>query len=112
MRKFGRERSGRRALLRSLLRALIIHDAIQTTEARAKELRPLIEHLVTRSKTDSPASRRLVTARLGGAPRETKKLFETIAPKFKNRAGGYTRIIKIHRPSSDAREAAQISFVE
>ena len=111
-RKFGRERNQRLALLRSLLRALIKEESIQTTEARAKELRPLIERLVTKGKTDTPASRRLVAARLGGAPRETKKLFETIATKFKSRSGGYTRIIKVHRTSSDARKEARISFVE
>ena len=110
-RKFGRERNERRALLRGLLRSLILHESIMTTEARAKEIRPLIEKLVTKSRTNTPASRRLISARLGGAPRETKKLFDSIAPKYKDRAGGYTRIIKVRSGSADARRNASISFV-
>ncbi len=111
IRKFGRERGGRRALLRSLARSLIAHEQIATTEARAKELRPLIERLVTKGKDGSLASRRLVSARLGGAPRETKKLCDVIAPRYKDRAGGYTRIIKVHTRSADARRGAHIAFV-
>ncbi|OGG46906.1 50S ribosomal protein L17 [Candidatus Kaiserbacteria bacterium RIFCSPHIGHO2_01_FULL_49_13] len=111
IRKFGRERNERHALLRSLARSLIVHERIETTEARAKELRPMIERLLTRGKKGTLADRRLVSARLGGAPRETKKLFDTLAPKYKDRNGGYTRIIKIHGSSSDARKIAQISFV-
>ncbi|HEY4517599.1 MAG TPA: bL17 family ribosomal protein, partial [Candidatus Paceibacterota bacterium] len=73
-RKFGRESNQRRALLRGLARSLIMHESIETTEARAKELRPIIERLVTQGKGNTLGGRRLVSARLGGAPRETKKL--------------------------------------
>jgi large subunit ribosomal protein L17 len=110
-RKFGREKNQRRALMRSLLRALIRHDSIKTTEARAKELRPLIERLITAAKKGTPANRRLVSARLGGAAGETKKLFTEIAAKYDTRRGGYTRIVKMPPRSGSGRREAQISFV-
>ena len=109
-RKFGRERKGRRALLRSLARALIGRGAIVTTEARAKELRPMVERLVTLGKEDTPARRRLVSARLGGAARETKQVFAELAPRFEGRAGGYTRITKM--PAGGGRTSARIAFLE
>ncbi len=111
-RKFGRERNGRRALLRSLARSLVLHGHITTTEARAKELRPFIERIVTHAKTDNVASRRLVAARLGNAPETTKKLFTTIGPRFKARQGGYTRVVRIGRRPGDASMKAYIGFVE
>ncbi len=110
-RKFGLERNARTAFIRSLLRALILHGKIETTVARAKEIRPLVEKLVTKGKTDSVASRRLVAERLGGAPRAVAKLFADIAPRYKSRAGGYTRITRVGRGTTDARELAQIEFV-
>lgn len=110
-RTLGRPSNQRVALLRSLARSLIIHDKIQTTEARAKELRPFIEKLVTRSRSDTLASRRLVTRRLGNDPVTAKKLFSTIGPKYKDRSGGYTRITKLTTQKSDARSMAQIEFV-
>lgn len=111
IRKLGRVRRQRVALLRSLARSLILHDGIQTTEAKAKELRPFIEKLVTKSKTDSVSSRRLVAARLGNEERATAKLFETIGPRYKDRSGGYTRITKLPLRSGDASSLAQIEFV-
>jgi large subunit ribosomal protein L17 len=110
-RKFGLERNARAAFIRSLANALILHGKIETTVARAKEIRPFVEKLVTKGKTDSVASRRLVSQRLGGAPRSVSKLFTDIAPRYKNRAGGYTRITRVGRGKTDARELAQIEFV-
>ena len=110
-RKFGRVRRQRTALLRSLARSLILHERIETTEAKAKELRPFIERLVTHGKTDTLAKRRLVAARLGQAETEMSKLFSSISPRFKDRTGGYTRITKLGPAGADARKKAVIEFV-
>jgi large subunit ribosomal protein L17 len=108
---FGRTRDQRAALLRSLARSLILHEGIKTTEAKAKELRPYIEKLVTRGKNDTLANRRLVAARLGNDKEVSKKLFEEIAPKYKERSGGYTRIVRLYRRPGDAATVAHIAFV-
>lgn len=109
-RKFGRTRNQRAALLRSLAVSLIGRGKIKTTEAKAKELRPFVERLVTKSREGTLASRRLVSARLGNS-KETKKLFDDIAPKYKSRSGGYTRIIKLPARKSDGSKMAVIEFV-
>lgn len=110
-RAFSRPRNQRTALMRSLARSLVLEERISTTEAKAKELRPMIEKLVTRSRTDSVANRRLVMARV---PDEevVKKLFTVIGPRYAERPGGYTRIVKrTTRGVSDARKLAYIAFV-
>ena len=109
-RKFGLEKDQRNALMRSLARNLINENRITTTVAKAKELRPYVEKLVTKAKTGSLASRRLIISKIGGE-KETKTLFETIAPKYKERKGGYTRIIKISHRELDAAPMAMIEFV-
>lgn len=106
----GRVKRRREALLRSLARSLIIYERIDTTEAKAKALRPFIEQLITRGKNDSLASRRIVHTRLGG-DREAKKLLDTIVPKFKDRQGGYTRIVKLNDHGANIRDRARIEFV-
>jgi large subunit ribosomal protein L17 len=110
-RTLSRTRSGRTALLRGLAVALINEGKVVTTEAKAKELRPFIERLVTHGKKNSVAGRRLVSSNLG-EPDElvTKKLFAEIAPKYAERNGGYTRIIKMGR-SKAGRDEAVIEFV-
>jgi large subunit ribosomal protein L17 len=110
-RTLGRDRDQRRALLRSLAIELITHERITTTEAKAKELRPFVEKLVTKSTTDSVARRRDVDARIGGNDAATKRLFEDIAPRFSERPGGYTRIVKLPRPQGSGRSRAIIEFV-
>ena len=110
-RSFNRPANQRRALLRSLARSLIIHERISTTEAKAKELRPFVERLVTYGKRNTLASRRLAVAKLHD-PAATKKLFEAIAPRYAERAGGYTRVVKrTKRGMNDARKLAYIAFV-
>jgi len=110
-RSFNRPANQRRALLRSLARSLIMHERISTTEAKAKELRPYIERLVTYGKKNTLASRRMAVAKLGDKA-AVKKLFDVLAPRFKERAGGYTRVIKrTARGSNDARKLAYIAFV-
>ncbi len=109
-RKFGLEKDQRNALMRSLARNLINETKIKTTLAKAKELRPYVEKLITKAKTGTLASRRLVISRVGGV-KETKALFDTIAPKYKDRKGGYTRIIKVANRKLDAAAMAVIEFV-
>jgi large subunit ribosomal protein L17 len=110
IKKFGREKNVRNALMRSLARNLIRDEKITTTLAKAKALRPYVEKLVTRARTGTIASRRLITGQISGAP-EVKKLVDTIAPKYKGRAGGYTRIVKLPSRKLDAAPMAMIEFV-
>lgn len=109
-RKFGRETNVRRALIRSLATALIERGRIRTTEARAKELRPFVERLVTMSKKGTIAANRLVRARLGGAA-PAEHLAKKIAPQYTERPGGYTRIVKIASKRADAAKMAVIEFI-
>ena len=111
-RTLGRTRSQRTALLRGLIVSLIRDGQIKTTVAKAKEVQPRIERLVTIAKKDTPQSRRLVASRLGEPQTVTlNKLFKEIAPKFVERNGGYTRIVKLGA-TSPGRDEAIISFVE
>src|SRR4030067_1929762 len=98
-RKFGRETNQRKALMRSLVVNLIKTEKMKTTEAKAKELRPFVEKLVTKAKIGDLSKRRLVASVIGIL--STKKLFDKIAPKYKDRNGGYTRITKMPRRKSD-----------
>jgi large subunit ribosomal protein L17 len=98
-------------LLRSLARSLVLEEGITTTIARAKTLRPIIERLVTTSKANTVASRRSVASRIGSAE-ATKKLHDTLAPRYAERAGGYIRIIRLGRVGKRVGEAARIEFVK
>lgn len=110
-RKFGRVRNQRTALLRSLAFALLRDEKIQTTEAKAKELRPYIEKMITRGKKDTLANRRLIEQELNGQQKLIGKLFTDIGPRYKERAGGYTRITKLGGYVSDGRSRALIELV-
>ncbi|MDO8572517.1 MAG: 50S ribosomal protein L17 [bacterium] len=110
IRKFGRTADQRQALIRSLACSLIIKEKIRTTEAKAKELRPYIEKMVTRGRKGDVFSRRLLVSRLGNES-ATKKLVEKIAPRYKERTGGYTRIVKLTPRQGDASKMAIIEFV-
>lgn len=108
---FHRESGQRRALIKSLARALVLEERISTTEAKAKALRPFMERLVSYAKTNTLASRRLALTRLGDKE-AVKKLFGTIGPRYAKRAGGYTRVVKrTKRGLNDARKNAYIAFV-
>ena len=109
-RKFGLEKDQRNALMRSLARNLINESRIRTTLPKAKELRPYVEKLVTKAKSGTLAARRVLISKIGGE-KEVKNLVEKIAPKYKDRKGGYTRIIKISRRELDAAPMAMIEFV-
>ncbi len=110
-RKFGRERKVRSTFLKGLALDLIRHEKITTTEARARELKKVIEPLVTLAKKSDVASRRLVVSRLMNRKPESKKLCEEIAPKYASRRGGYTRMTRLPVRKSDASRMAMIEFV-
>ncbi|QQR65182.1 50S ribosomal protein L17 [Candidatus Kaiserbacteria bacterium] len=105
-RTFGRSRSQRTALLRGLALSLIEHGKIHTTEAKAKELRPYVEKLITKGKNDTVASRRLVMSILGEPHTNVvSKLFSDVAKRYTERNGGYTRIIKLGETKAGRTEA-------
>lgn len=108
-RKFHREIGPRQALIKSLLTALIMNGKIKTTEAKAKEIKPKIEKMITRAKVKNVQNVRLVRKTL--APAVTKKLFDEVAQKYKERNGGYTRIVKLGQRRSDGSKVAHIEFV-
>ena len=110
-RSFGRDHDERVALIRGLAKSLILHGRISTTDAKARELRPIIEKLITTSRVDTVANRRLVSARLGNDNEIVKKLFAEIAPRYLERPGGYTRITKRSKTATDGRKTAYISLI-
>jgi large subunit ribosomal protein L17 len=110
-RKFGRETDQRRAFLMSLTRSLVLREKITTTEARAKEIRPIVEKLVTRGKsTTALANKRLLISRLGGDIATAKKV-ALLGARYQSRAGGYLRITKLSPRKSDGARMARIEFV-
>lgn len=109
-RKLSRKRDQRRALLRSLAEALIIHEKIKTTEAKAKEVSGWTEKLITRAKKGGLSSRRLLLRRF--SPKIVKKLMEELGPRYKERKGGYTRIRKLGPRRSDGAKMAIIELVK
>ena len=110
-RKLGRTTEHRMALLRNLAASLISHERIRTTEAKAKELRPFVEKLVTLGKRDSLHARRRALAVLPQKD-SVKKLFGEISPRFSARPGGYTRILKLGPRQGDGALMAFIEFVD
>lgn len=108
-RKFGREKDQRTALLRSLAYSLTLKGKIKTTEPKAKELRPYIEKLLTIGKKQTPASRRILESWVG--PVAAKKIAVELSLAYKERPGGYTRIIKTGQRRADASPMAIIEFV-
>ena len=109
-RKLGRTSSHRNAMFRNQLASLIEHERIVTTLPKAKELRPLIEKLITLGKKDSVHARRQA-ARIVADDTLVSKLFGTLGPRFSERPGGYTRIVKLGARRGDAAEMAILEFV-
>ncbi|HRY52599.1 MAG TPA: 50S ribosomal protein L17 [Candidatus Portnoybacteria bacterium] len=107
MRKFGRTTDQRRAFLKSLSANLILKGKIKTTEARAKEVRSLVERLISYGKKNDLASKRRLLAALPEAA--AKKVYKEIAPNFSERHGGYTRITRLGQRMSDG---AKMAFIE
>lgn len=106
----GREVAPRRALLKSLAESVILYEKVKTTEGKAKIVRPLVEKAITVGKEQTLAARRkLMTMFHSELP--VKKILEELAPRYKNRKGGYTRIVKLGHRLNDAADMAQIELV-
>jgi len=108
-RKLSRKRDQRRALMKSLARELILRERIKTTLAKAKELRSFVEKFIERAKEKNLNNVRYIMRFFD--KETTKKLFEEIGPKYKDRKGGYTRILKLGQRKSDGAEMAIIELV-
>jgi large subunit ribosomal protein L17 len=109
-RKFGRERDQRKAFFKSLISALLLKEKIKITEPRAKEISGMAEKFITRAKNDTLANRRLLVQFFSGTI--VKKLFSEIGPRYKERSGGYTRIIKLGPRKTDGAKMAIIELVK
>ncbi len=109
-RKFNRKRNQRNALMRSLALSLLNRGKIKTTEAKARELRPAVEKLITKGKNNSVPVQRLLLKRIKNKSAVHKVLHEW-SPKYASRAGGYTRIVKLGTRKSDGSRMAIIEFV-
>jgi large subunit ribosomal protein L17 len=110
-RQLSRNASHRHAMLRNMATSLLQHETIRTTVPKAKELRRVVEPLITLAKVDSIAMRRLAYARLRDE-NVVEKLFADLGPRFKARAGGYTRILKMEPRPGDAADMALMQLVD
>ena len=106
----GRTAAPRKALLRNLATSVILYEKVQTTEAKAKAVRPLVERAITAGKTPSLATRRNLM-RVFYTEHPIKKLFEVLGPRYATRPGGYTRIIKLGSRKNDSASMVQIELV-
>ena len=111
VKKFGRNQNQRVAFMRGLALNLIQHGRIETTQTRAKAIRPFVEKLVTKARENNLSATRFLISRLGGQEELVKKLVTEIAPRYTGRNGGYTRILKLQHRKSDATPMALIEFV-
>jgi large subunit ribosomal protein L17 len=109
--KLSRTASHRKALLRNLSKELIDHERIETTEAKAKAVRPEVEKLITLGKRGDLHARRQALSALGQDKFTVYKLFEEIAPRYSERSGGYTRILKLGPRRSDSTEMVFLELV-
>ncbi len=109
--KLSRDSAHRKALLMNLSREVIDHERIQTTEAKAKAVKPELERLITLAKRGDQHARRQAMARLGQDKFVVYKLFEEIAPRYADRSGGYTRILKLGPRKSDSSEMVFLELV-
>jgi large subunit ribosomal protein L17 len=110
-RKHGRDPAHRKALYANLAVALIEHGRIKTTEAKAKEVRPIVEEMITLGKRGDIAAQRQAVAFLRSKP-TAHRLFAEVAPRFADRPGGYTRIVKIGPRAGDAAQMAYLELVD
>ena len=110
-RRFNMPKSQRRALFANLTNALLTHEQIKITLPRAKELRTFADSMITYAKKGDLMSRRKVLAFVHNDKDLTKKLFNEIAPKYNDRNGGYTRVIKLGARRGDAAEIAKVELI-
>ena len=112
-RTFNRDTNARKALMIGLAKNLIEREQIKTTLPKAKDLRRVVEKLITRAKVDSVANRRLIASELGnGADKTVKKLFAVLGVRYAKRPGGYTRVLKAGFRYGDAAPMAIIEFID
>jgi large subunit ribosomal protein L17 len=109
--KLSRDAGHRKALIMNLCEQIVEHERIKTTEAKAKVVKPEVEKLITLAKRGDLHARRQALARLGQNKFTVHKLFEEIAPRYSERPGGYTRILKLGPRRSDATEMVYIELV-
>lgn len=109
--KLGRTREARARMLRNLVTSLIIEERVTTSLARAKVARSLAERIVTKGRNDTVHSRRQVAGMVYGSE-AVKKVFNELGPRFSDRPGGYTRILRLGHRSGDAAEAVILEFVD
>ncbi|MCM5551574.1 MULTISPECIES: 50S ribosomal protein L17 [Pleomorphomonas] len=111
-RRFNRTQSHRKAMLANLAISLVEHEQIVTTLPKAKDLRPIVEKLVTIAKKGDLAARRQLASELQNNEIAAKKLFDVLGPRYKARAGGYTRVLKAGFRHGDSAPVAVIEFVD
>ena len=109
--KLSRDTAHRKALLRNLCKEVIQHERIKTTEAKAKAVKPEVEKLITLAKRGDLHARRRALSELGQDKFTVYKLFEEVAPRYSERPGGYTRILKLGARSGDATEMVYLELV-
>ena len=110
-RKLSRKQGPRLALYKNLTVSVLRYERVQTTEAKAKEIRGFVDRMIPLAKQNDLAARRAVVAQLPNEPLVVNKLFDEIAPKYADRASGYTRIVKIGPRRGDAAPIVQIELV-
>lgn len=105
-----RVKGQRELMLRTLAADVVLHEGVTTTQAKARAVKPLVERMITRGKTNTVASRRyLMTFFTKETP--VKKILEVLGPKYEARAGGYTRIVKLGQRKGDAAQVVRIELV-
>lgn len=109
--KLERKAGHRKALYRAMVTALFRYERIKTTQAKAREIRKVAEKMITRAREDSVHNRRIIARKIGDK-KVLSKLFLNIAPRFSERPGGYTRIMKLGRRYGDASEMVLLELVE
>ncbi|MDD2181357.1 MAG: 50S ribosomal protein L17 [Bacilli bacterium] len=111
-RKLGRDNKHRRSMLANLTKDLIMNEQITTTETRAKEVRKFLDKMITYGKNATLVSRRKALAFLQNDNEATKKVFDVLAPRYANRNGGYTRILKLNERRGDDALMVILKLVE
>lgn len=109
--KFGRDKSARKALFKNLISSLILHGRIETTEAKAKAVKRLVDKLMTRSRERTLQARRIIFAFLQDK-KIVNKLVDEITPKFASRSSGFTRILRLGKRAGDQTMMVKMEFVE
>lgn len=110
-RKLGRKSAPRKALYANLIVSVLRYEQIKTTEARAKEVRGMVEHIITLAKGGSLAERRRIVAELPDEPLVIEKLYDEIVPRYGDRNSGYTRVVKLGPRAGDNAPMVQLELV-